>query len=215
MRLADSHILEALETGRTYRGHFNVKNGGTITNLPADCIIESPGFVDRFGINMVEGVTLPLACAATCSASVNVQRMSVQAAVTGDGIRGRRQTIRSPAGILPSSIPSLPRAITASSRAAAARRRPVARRAPQTHGAVRSAGTGRRANIWKRSPAANIWPTCFASDRAIDPSATIDSAASSIRRYRLISASAARTSPTNRSGCSQAAKCPPRGSAFQ
>lgn len=79
-----SHILEALETGRVYRGHFNVKNGGAITNLAEDCIIESPGFVDRFGINMVAGITLPAACAATCSASVNVQRMSVQAAVTGD-----------------------------------------------------------------------------------------------------------------------------------
>lgn len=79
-----SHILEALETGKVYRGHFNVRNGGTITNLPEDCIVESPGFVDRFGINMVEGVTLPLACAATCSASVHVQRMAVQAAVTGD-----------------------------------------------------------------------------------------------------------------------------------
>jgi alpha-galactosidase len=79
-----SHIIEALETGRPYRGHFNVKNGGIIPNLPADCIIESPGYVDRFGINMVEGITLPLACAATCSASVNVQRMAVQAAVTGD-----------------------------------------------------------------------------------------------------------------------------------
>ena len=79
-----SHIIEALETNRPYRGHFNVKNGGTITNLAPDCIIESPGYVDRFGINMVEGVTLPLACAATCSASVNVQRMSVQAAITGD-----------------------------------------------------------------------------------------------------------------------------------
>lgn len=79
-----SHILEALETGRVYRGHFNVKNGGIITNLPADCIIESPGFVDRFGINMVEGIELPLAAAATCSVSVSVQRMSVQAALTGD-----------------------------------------------------------------------------------------------------------------------------------
>jgi alpha-galactosidase len=79
-----SHILEALETGRPYRGHFNVRNGGTIPQLPADCIIESPGFVDRFGINMVEGVALPLACAATCNVSVSVQRMSVQAAVTGD-----------------------------------------------------------------------------------------------------------------------------------
>ena len=79
-----SHILEALETGRTYRGHFNVKNGGVIRNLAPDCIIESPGFVDRFGINMVEGFTLPDACAATCSASVNVQRMGMKAAITGD-----------------------------------------------------------------------------------------------------------------------------------
>ena len=79
-----SYILEALETGRVYRGHFNVRNGGIIRNLPQDCIIESPGFVDRFGINMVEGIELPLACAATCSASVHVQRMSVEAAITGD-----------------------------------------------------------------------------------------------------------------------------------
>lgn len=79
-----SHILEALETGRVYRGHFNVRNGGAITNLPEDCIIEQPGFVDRFGINMVEGIELPLACAATCMASVNVQRMAVKAAVEGD-----------------------------------------------------------------------------------------------------------------------------------
>ncbi len=79
-----SHILEGLETGRTYRGHFNVKNGGVIKNLAPDSIIESPGFVDRFGINMVEGITLPDACAATCSASVNVQRMGMKAAVTGD-----------------------------------------------------------------------------------------------------------------------------------
>jgi alpha-galactosidase len=79
-----SHILEALETGRVYRGHFNVKNGGIIKNLPEDCIIESPGFVDRFGINMVEGIELPMAAAATCSVSVSVQRMSVLAALTGD-----------------------------------------------------------------------------------------------------------------------------------
>ena len=52
--------------------------------MPADCIIESPGFVDRFGINMVEGITLPDACAATCMASVNVQRMGMKAAITGD-----------------------------------------------------------------------------------------------------------------------------------
>ena len=33
---------------------------------------------------MVEGITLPDACAATCSVSDNVQRMSVKAALTGD-----------------------------------------------------------------------------------------------------------------------------------
>ena len=33
---------------------------------------------------MVAGITLPEACAATCIASINVQRMSVHAAVTGD-----------------------------------------------------------------------------------------------------------------------------------
>lgn len=79
-----SYIIEALETGRVYRGHFNVRNNGIIRNLPDDAIIESPGFVDRFGINMVEGVTLPTACAATCSVSVSVQRMSVEAAMSGD-----------------------------------------------------------------------------------------------------------------------------------
>ena len=79
-----SYIIEALETGRTYRGHFNVRNNGIIRNLPDDAIIESPGFVDRFGINMVEGVTLPTACAATCSVSVSVQRLSVEAAMTGN-----------------------------------------------------------------------------------------------------------------------------------
>ena len=79
-----SYIIEALETGRVYRGHFNVRNNGIIKNLPADAIIESPGFVDRFGINMVEGITLPTACAATCSVSVSVQRLSVEAAMTGN-----------------------------------------------------------------------------------------------------------------------------------
>lgn len=79
-----SHIIEAMETGRIYRGHFNRPNGGIITNLPPDCIVEAPGYVDRNGLNMTVVGDLPLACAATCSASVNVQRMAVEAAVRGD-----------------------------------------------------------------------------------------------------------------------------------
>lgn len=79
-----SYIIEARETGRVYRGHFNVRNRGVITNLPDDCIVEAPGFVDRFGINMAAGLELPQACAATCRSSIDVQRMSKDAAVAGD-----------------------------------------------------------------------------------------------------------------------------------
>ena len=43
---------------------------------PTDCIVEVPGYVDRNGINIPRVGDLPLACAATCSASVNVQRMA-------------------------------------------------------------------------------------------------------------------------------------------
>ena len=79
-----SHIIEALETGRVYRGHFNVKNRGLVANLAADAIVETTGFVDRFGLNMAAGIALPDACAASCEASINVQRMAVKAAVAGD-----------------------------------------------------------------------------------------------------------------------------------
>jgi alpha-galactosidase len=79
-----SYIIEALQTGRCYRGHFNVRNDGIIGNLPADAIIEAPGYVDRNGIAIPRVGDLSLACAATLSASIHVQRMSVQAAVTGD-----------------------------------------------------------------------------------------------------------------------------------
>jgi alpha-galactosidase len=79
-----SYIIEARETGRIYRGHFNVVNENHITNLPNGCVIEIPGYVDRNGLNMPVVGDLPLACAATCSASVRVQEMGMEAAVYGD-----------------------------------------------------------------------------------------------------------------------------------
>ena len=79
-----SYIIEALETGRLYRGHFNVVNRGHITNLPDGCIVEIPGYADANGLNMPVVGDLPLACAATCSASLRVQQMGVEAAVHGD-----------------------------------------------------------------------------------------------------------------------------------
>jgi alpha-galactosidase len=79
-----SYIMEGLETGRVYRGHFNVVNHGAITNLPDDAIVELPGYVDRNGVNIPKVGDLPLGCAAVCNVSISVQRLAVEAAVHGD-----------------------------------------------------------------------------------------------------------------------------------
>jgi alpha-galactosidase len=79
-----SYIIEALETGRPYRGHFNVGNYGTVSNLPYDCTVEIPCYVDGNGISPAWVGALPLPCAATCRVSTNVQEMTVKAALTGD-----------------------------------------------------------------------------------------------------------------------------------
>jgi alpha-galactosidase len=91
-----SYIIEALETGRTYRGHFNVINRGHITNLPDGCCIEIPGYVDKNGINMPVVGDLPLACAATCSASVHVQKLGMEAAVRGDATLLKQAMLHDP-----------------------------------------------------------------------------------------------------------------------
>ncbi len=79
-----SYIIEAMQTGRIYRGHFNVRNRGTITNLPPDTVVEVPGYVDRVGVNIPRVGDLPLGCAAVCNTSISVQRLAVEAAVHGD-----------------------------------------------------------------------------------------------------------------------------------
>ena len=91
-----SRIIEAIETGRIYRGYFNVVNNGCIANLPGDCIIEAPGYVDGNGINVPRVGDLPLACAATCNASVQVQRMAVEAAVHGDATLLKQAMLHDP-----------------------------------------------------------------------------------------------------------------------
>ena len=79
-----SYIIESMTTGRIYRGHFNVRNAGVVTNLPPDAIVEVPGYVDRNGLSIPVVGDLPLGCAAICNNSIQVQRMATQAAVTGD-----------------------------------------------------------------------------------------------------------------------------------
>ena len=79
-----SYIIEALETGRVYRGHFNVINDGCICNLPCDAIVEVPGYVDFNGINIPQVGELPLGCAAILNNTISVQRLAVYAGVEGD-----------------------------------------------------------------------------------------------------------------------------------
>lgn len=79
-----SYIVEAMVTGRTYRGHFNVVNNGCITNLPGDAVVEVPCYVDRNGISVPRVGDLPLGCAAVCNGSISVQRLALEAAMHGD-----------------------------------------------------------------------------------------------------------------------------------
>lgn len=79
-----SYIIESLETGKMYRGHFNVMNEGCITNLPAESVVEVPCYVDGNGISVPKIGDLPLGCAAVCSQSIWVQKLAVEAAVEGD-----------------------------------------------------------------------------------------------------------------------------------
>jgi len=91
-----SFILEGLETGRIYRGHFNVVNNGCISNLPDDAIVEVPGYVDANGISIPSVGALPLGCAAICSAGIWVQRLAVEAAVRGDDMLLRQAMMMDP-----------------------------------------------------------------------------------------------------------------------
>ena len=91
-----SHILEGLETGRIYRGHFNLVNKGTITNLPPDAIVEAPGYVDCHGFNTPSVGDLPLGCAGVCNVSISVQRLGVEAAVHGDDALLRQAFLMDP-----------------------------------------------------------------------------------------------------------------------
>lgn len=91
-----ARIIEGLETGRSYRGHFNVKNNGVVSNLPIDAIVEVPCYVDSNGVSIPHLGDLPLGCAAVCNASIAVQRLAVSAAVSGDDTHLRQAMLLDP-----------------------------------------------------------------------------------------------------------------------
>jgi alpha-galactosidase len=79
-----SYIIEALETGKVFKLNGNVINGCMISNLPADCCAEGPIFVDRTGLHKTVVGDLPPQLAALNLTNINVQRLAVEAALSGD-----------------------------------------------------------------------------------------------------------------------------------
>jgi alpha-galactosidase len=80
-----SYILEALATGKPFRLNGNVINReGYISNLPRECCVEVPIYVDRAGLHPLHVGRLPSALAALNQSNVSVQLLAAEAAVRGD-----------------------------------------------------------------------------------------------------------------------------------
>jgi alpha-galactosidase len=80
-----SYVLEALETGVPFQLNGNVMNtNGYIENLPKDCCVEVPVFVDKNGLQPVHVGKLPTQLAALNMMNINVQLMASEAAMEGD-----------------------------------------------------------------------------------------------------------------------------------
>jgi len=77
-------IIDSMVTGTLRMVHGSVPNDGIITNLPADCSVEVPVFVDGQGLRPQVIGDLPPACAAINRLSVNQVQLAVEAALTGD-----------------------------------------------------------------------------------------------------------------------------------
>jgi len=76
-----SYIMEAMETDVPIRIGGNVMNTGLITNLPAKACVEVPCLVDRNGVQGCRVGDLPEQCAAMNRTNVNVQVLTIEAAL--------------------------------------------------------------------------------------------------------------------------------------
>jgi len=77
-----SRIIHGMETGKPRTVYANVLNGGLISNLPPDCIVEVPCLVDKNGLQPTFIGSLPPHLAALIQTNINVQRLTVEAALT-------------------------------------------------------------------------------------------------------------------------------------
>jgi alpha-galactosidase len=77
-------IIRALELGEPFRFNGNVPNADPlIDNLPPDCCVEVPCLADANGIAPERVGALPPQLAALIQTNVNVQALTVEAALTG------------------------------------------------------------------------------------------------------------------------------------
>jgi alpha-galactosidase len=77
-------IIHSLETGQPSVIYGNVRNDGLIDNLPYGCCVEVPCLVDKNGIQPTPVGTLPPQLAALMQTNINVQALTVEAALTGN-----------------------------------------------------------------------------------------------------------------------------------
>ncbi len=78
-----SYIIHSLETGIPRVIYGNVANKGLIDNLPQGCCVEVPCLVDKSGIQPTKIGMLPPQLAAVMQTNVNIQGLTVEAALTG------------------------------------------------------------------------------------------------------------------------------------
>lgn len=74
-------IIYSMETGVPSRINGNVNNDNLITNLPKDCCVEVPCLVDKTGIHPCFVGDLPPQCAALNRTNINLQELTVIAAL--------------------------------------------------------------------------------------------------------------------------------------
>ncbi len=77
-----SHIMEAVVENAPYKIGGNVQNKGSIENLPDDACVEVSCMIDGNGVNPCRVGRLPVHLAAMNQTNINVQLMTIQAAVT-------------------------------------------------------------------------------------------------------------------------------------
>jgi alpha-galactosidase len=78
-----SLFIHSLETGTERELHVNIRNGGLISSLPAECCVEVPCLVGAGGPKPVAVGALPPQLAALNRTFLNVVELTVRAALTG------------------------------------------------------------------------------------------------------------------------------------